>query len=134
MPAAAPYRERCCIMWRSGTRIARIFSAPTRKNIFSARGSEMTDWTEVPGYGYRVHNGEKIRIETMMYNPTDTSYDKAYLEVVIPFQETPGDASAATPRKNVYPAWMDVTSCGNSGYDLPSGKSEKQGTATGNYD
>jgi len=55
----------------------------------------MTDWTEVPGYGYRVHNGERIRIETMMYNPTDTSYEKAYLEVVIPFQETPGDASAA---------------------------------------
>src|SRR5947208_9558694 len=70
----------------------------------------------------------------MMYNPTDTSYDKAYLEVVIPFQETPGDASAAAPRKNVYPAWMDVNSCGNSGYDLPSGKSEKTGTVTVKYD
>jgi len=78
--------------------------------------------------------GNKIRIETMMYNPTDTSYDKAYLEVVIPFQETPGDASAAAPRKNVYPAWMDVASCGDSGYDLPAGKSEKTGTVTVKYD
>jgi len=88
----------------------------------------------VPGYGYRVQKGEKIRVETMMYNPTATSYEKAFLEVVIPFQETPGDASAAAPRKNVYPAWMDVTSCGNSGYDLPAGKSEKTGTVTVKYD
>jgi hypothetical protein len=88
----------------------------------------------VPGYGERVQKREKIRIETMMYNPTATSYEKAFLEVVIPFQETPGDASAAATRKNVYPAWMDVTSCGNSGYDLPAGKSEKTGTVTVKYD
>jgi len=43
--------------------------------------------------------GEKIRIETMMYNPTATSYEKSFLEVVIPIQETSGDASAAAPRK-----------------------------------
>src|SRR5260370_35433738 len=70
----------------------------------------------------------------MMYNPTATSYGNAYLEVVIPFEEISGDASAAAPRKNVYPAWMDVTSCGNSGYDLPAGKSEKTGTVTVKYD
>ncbi len=110
------------------------FLCPNKEEHIFGAGSEMTDWTEVPGYGYRVMKGNKIRIETMMYNPTDTSYDKAYLEVVIPFQETPGDASAAAPRKNVYPAWMDVTSCGNSGYDLPSGKSEKTGTVTVKYD
>src|SRR5260370_4783821 len=70
----------------------------------------------------------------MVHNPTAISYDKAYLEVVIPFQEAPGDASADTPRKNVYPAWMDVASCGNSGYNLPAGKSEKTGTVTVKYD
>src|SRR6266436_6343561 len=102
------------------------FLCPNKEEHIFGAGSEMRDWTEVPGYGYRVLKGNKIRIETMMYNPTDTSYDKAYLEVVIPFQETPGDASAAAPRKNVYPAWMDVTSCGNSGYDLPAGKSERK--------
>ena len=110
------------------------FLCPNKEEHIFGAGSEMTDWTEVPGYGYRVMKGNKIRIETMMHNPTDTSYDKAYLEVVIPFQETPGDPSAAAPRKNVYPAWMDVASCGNSGYDLPAGKSEKTGTVTVKYD
>src|SRR6266478_2479769 len=36
---AAPYRERCCITWRSGTRIAPIFSASTRKNTFLVRAA-----------------------------------------------------------------------------------------------
>src|SRR5438046_4787460 len=67
----------------------------------------------------------------MMYNPTATSYDKAYLEVAIPFQEA---SDAAAPRKNVYPAWMDVAACGNSGYDWAAGKSEKTGTVTVKYD
>ncbi len=110
------------------------FLCPNKEEHIFGAGSEMTDWAEVPGYGYRVQPGEKIRIETMMYNPTATSYGNAYLEVVIPFEEISGDASAVAPRKNVYPAWMDVTSCGNSGYDLPAGKSEKTGTVTVKYD
>ncbi len=109
------------------------FLCPNKEEHIFGAGSEMTDWTEVPGYGYRVQKGDKIRIETMMYNPTATSYDKAYLDVVIPFQETAADASA-TPRKNVYPAWMDVKSCGDSSYDLPVGKNEKTGTVTVKYD
>jgi hypothetical protein len=108
------------------------FLCPNKEEHIFGAGSEMTDWAEVPGYGYRVAKGYKIRIETMVHNPTETSYDKSYLEVVIPFQGA-GD-SAAAPRKNVYPAWMDVTSCGNSGYDLPAGKSEKTGTVTVEYD
>ena len=108
------------------------FLCPNKEEHIFGAGSEMTDWAEVPGFGYRVVKGNKIRIETMMYNPTDISYDKAYLEIVIPFQEASDAASA--PRKNVYPAWMDVTSCGNSGYDLPAGKSEKTGTVTVKYD
>src|SRR5260370_6375845 len=94
----------------------------------------MKDWAELAGYGYRVEKGNKIRVETMMYNRTATSYDKAYLEVVIPFQEAAGDPSGGAARKNIYPAWMDVASCGNSGYDLPAGKSEKTGTVTVKYD
>jgi hypothetical protein len=109
------------------------FLCPNKEEHIFGAGSEMTDWAEVPGYGYRVQKGDKIRIETMVYNPTDISYEKVYLEVAIPFQEAAGDAGAA-PRKNVYPAWMDVTSCGNSGYDLPAGKSEKTGTVTVKYD
>src|SRR5713226_499592 len=110
------------------------FLCPNKEEHIFGAGSEMTDWAEVPGYGYRVQKGDKIRIETMMHNPTSTSYDKAYLEVVIPFQEAAGDASSGAAPKNVYPAWMDVASCGNSGYDLPAGKSEKAGTVTVKYD
>jgi len=110
------------------------FLCPNKEEHIFGAGSEMTDWAEIPGYGYRVRKGDKIRIETMMHNATATSYDRAYLEVVIPFQEAAGDASGGAARKSVYPAWMDVASCGNSGYDLPAGKSEKTGTVTVKYD
>src|SRR5207247_8894099 len=76
--------------------------------------------------------GEQIRMKTMIDTPTATSQDRAYLDVTIPFQEA--TYTAAAPRKNVYPAWMDVAACGNSGYDLPAGKSEKTGTVTVKYD
>ncbi len=109
------------------------FLCPNKEEHIFGAGSELTDWAEIPGYGYRVQSHDKIRIETMVYNPTPTSYDKAYLEVDIPY----ADANAGTVGKliqNVYPAWMDVASCGNSGYDLPAGKSEKTGTVTVKYD
>jgi len=108
------------------------FLCPNKEEHIFGAGSEMTDWAEIPGYGYRVQKGNKIRIETMMYNPTATSYDKAYLEVVIPFQEA-GDAAAA-PRKNVYPAWMDVKVCSDSSYDVKPGKSEQAGVLVVKYD
>src|SRR5437763_17127191 len=106
------------------------FLCPNKEEHIFGAGSELTDWAEIPGYGYRVQKDDKIRIETMVYNPTSTSYDKAYLEVVIPYQDASENAS---PRKNVYPAWMDVKSCGNSSYDVPAGKSEKSGTVTVKY-
>jgi len=107
------------------------FLCPNKEEHIFGAGSEMTDWGEVPGYGYHVQKDDKIRIETMVYNPTASSYQNVYLEVVIPYQEA---TESAAPRKNVYPAWMDVKSCGNSGYDVPAGKSEKSGTVTVNYD
>jgi len=108
------------------------FLCPNKEEHIFGAGSEMTDWAEVPGYGYRVQKGDKIRIETMVYNPSATSYDKTYLEVAIPYQEASRDASAA--RKNVYPTWIDVKSCGDSSYDVPAGKSEKAGSVTVKYD
>jgi len=110
------------------------FLCPNKEEHIFGAGGELTEWAEIPGYGYRVHEGEKIRVETMVHNPSETSYDKAFLEVVIPFQETPGEASAAAPRKGVYPAWMDVRSCRDSSYDLPAGKSEQIGSATVKYE
>jgi hypothetical protein len=105
------------------------FLCPNKEEHIFGAGGEMTNWAQVPGYGYRVEKGDKIRIETMVHNPTDTSYDKVYLEVSIPYQ----DAAAGAALKNFYPAWMDAKSCGNSGYDLPAGKSEKTGTVAVKY-
>jgi hypothetical protein len=107
------------------------FLCPNKEEHIFGAGGEMTSWMQVPGYGYRVEKGDKIRIETMVHNPTDTSYDKVYLEVRIPYQEATGDAAAAP--KNYYPAWMDARACGNSGYDLPAGKSEKTGIVAVKY-
>ena len=108
------------------------FLCPNKEEHIFGAGSEMTDWAEVSGYGYRVQNGDKIRIETMVYNPTVTSYDKVYLEVVIPYQGA--TESGAAPPKNVYPAWMDVKACGNSSYDVKPGKSEQAGVVVVKYD
>ena len=99
------------------------------EHIFGA-GSEMSNWAAIPGYGYAVKMGDKIRVETMVHNPTATSYDKVYLEVTIPIQY----ATTAPVLKNFYPAWMDVKSCGSSGYNLPAGKSEMRGIVTVKYD
>src|SRR5216684_6101478 len=103
------------------------FLCPNKEEHIFGAGSEMTNWAEIPGYGYRVQKGDKIRIETMVHNPTATSYDKVYLEVKIPY----ADSTAAT--KSIYPTWMDVQSCGNSGYDLHAGKNENVGTVTVKY-
>lgn len=105
------------------------FLCPNKEEHIFGAGGELTNWAVIPGYGYRVQMGDKIRVETMIHNPTDTSYDNAFLEVSIPYQ----DAGSGTPPKSVYPAWMDVKSCGNSGYDLPAGDSTKTGTVTVKY-
>jgi len=99
------------------------------EHIFGA-GGELTQWAQIPGFGYRVEKGDRIRIDTMIYNPTDISYRGVYLQVKIPYLD---DATPA-PVKDFYPAWMDVGSCGNSGYDLPAGPSKKVGEVAVKYD
>jgi len=106
------------------------FLCPNKEEHIFGAGGELTDWAQIPGYGYRVQKGDRIRVETMIHNPTATSYDKAFLQIEVAYLD---DASPA-PVKNVYPAWMDVASCGNSGYDLPAGSSEKSGTVGVKYD
>jgi hypothetical protein len=103
------------------------FLCPNKEEHIFGAGSELTNWMEIPGYGYRVQKGDEIRIETMVRNPTATSYDRVYLEVKIPY----ADSSAST--KSVYPTWMDVQSCADSGYDLHPGKNENVGTVTVKY-
>ena len=106
------------------------FLCPTKEEHIFGAGGELTDWAPVPGFGYRVQKDDRIRVETMIHNPTATSYDEAYLQIEIKYL----DDSNPAPVKDVYPAWMDVASCGNSGYDLPAGKSEKSGTVGVKYD
>ena len=110
------------------------FLCPNKEEHIFGAGSEMTSWAELPGYGYRVEKGDKIRIETMVHNPTDTAYDQVYLEVKIPYADAGSDSAAAPAVKSVYPTWMDVQSCGNSGYDLKPGKNENSGSVTVKYD
>src|SRR5215475_10088478 len=106
------------------------FLCPNKDEHIFGAGGELTDWAAVPGFGYRVQKDDRIRVETMIHNPTPTSYDAAYLQITIRYLD---DASPA-PVKNFYPAWMDVSSCGNSGYDLPVGPSEKSGIVPVKYD
>jgi len=109
------------------------FLCPNKEEHIFGAGSEMTNWAEIPGYGYRVLKGDKIRIETMVHNPTDTAYDQVYLEVKIPYAEA-SSGSDGPAVKSVYPTWMDVQSCGNSGYDLKPGKNETSGSVNVKYD
>ena len=97
------------------------FLCPNKEEHIFGAGGELTDWVLIPGFGYRVEKGDQIRIETMIHNPTSTAYDKAFLEVTIPYLD---DASPA-PIRNVYPTWIDVNTCANSSYDLPPGPSKK---------
>jgi hypothetical protein len=106
------------------------FLCPNKEEHIFGAGGELTDWAQIPGFGYRVQKDDRIRVETMVHNPTPTSYDKAFLEIEIQYLD---DAMPA-PVKNFYPAWMDVSSCGNSGYDLPAGPSEKSGTVAVKYE
>lgn len=105
------------------------FLCPNKEEHIFGAGSEMTDWAQLPGFGYRVQKGDEIRIETMVHNPTETAYDEAYLEVAIPYLKAGGTTSV----KSVYPAWMDVQECGDSSYDLKPGKSVHTGTVTVKY-
>ena len=103
------------------------FLCPNKEEHIFGAGSELSDWMEIPGYAYRVQKGDKIRIETMVHNPTTTAYNDVYLEVKIPY------ADPTAPEKSVYPTWMDVQSCGNSGYDLHPGQNENTGTVAVKY-
>lgn len=104
------------------------FLCPNKEEHIFGAGGELTGWIEIPGYGYPVQKGDKIRVETMVHNPTSTGYKDVYLEVKIPY----ADPTSST--KNMYPTWMDVQSCGNSGYDLHPGKNENVGTVIVKYD
>ncbi|HEV2287849.1 MAG TPA: hypothetical protein VGR81_02735 [Candidatus Acidoferrales bacterium] len=93
------------------------------EHIFGA-GGEMNDWPAVPGFGYPVRKGDRIRISAMFANPTAKNYPDVFLEVRMDYKIS--DANQP-PLQDVYPAWFDVMGCGDSGYTLPSGESMRTG-------
>lgn len=100
------------------------FLCPNKlEHIFGA-GGEMNDWPALPGIGYHVNKGDRIRIQTMFHNPTDTSYPQTLLRVTMEY--APADANL----KSVYPAWFDVQQCGDSDFALGSDGVTKSGEFT----
>jgi hypothetical protein len=106
------------------------FLCPNKQEHIFGAGGEMNDWPTTPGYGYPVRRGDRIRISSMFHNPTDTSYPQVYLEVRMEYTR---EESAATPLRSVYPAWLDVKSCGDSSYDLKPGANVTSGDVAVNY-
>ncbi len=99
------------------------FLCPNKQEHIFGAGGEMNDWPALPGFGYRVHKGDRIRVSTMFHNPTATNYPQTWLEVKLEYRSVDGGA----PLKSVYPAWFDVGECGDSSYDLGPGKTLKIG-------
>jgi TonB family protein len=104
------------------------FLCPNKEEHIFGAGGEMNDWPALPGVGYRVLKGDRIRITSMFHNPTETGYPEVYMQVVMEYvPKKEGEL------KSVYPAWFDAGECGNSGYDLPAGASSKTGEFRLNY-
>ncbi len=99
------------------------FLCPNKPEHIFGAGGELNEWPAVPGFGYRVTPGERIRVDTMFHNPTATDYPEVYLEVKIEYVLV----EDGIPLRNYYPAWFDVQECRNSGYDLRPGSNVKAG-------
>ena len=91
------------------------FLCPNKQEHIFGAGGEMNDWPALPGFGYRVHRGDRIRVTTMFHNPTAESYPSAWLVVRMEYQSLGG-----TPLKSVYPAWFDVKKSGDSDFPVAS--------------
>ena len=74
--------------------------------IFSA-GSEVEIFLAPSGGGYRVGKGSRIRIRTMLHNPSETSFRRVYVEVRANYRLVT-DRPAL---RNVYVAWFYVGNC-----------------------
>ncbi len=105
------------------------FLCPEEEEHIFGAGGEMNDWPAIPGFGYRVHAGDRIRIAAMFHNPTATGYPRAWFQVRMQYVPT-----TAGPLKSVYPAWFDVKQCGDSSYSLAPGQNVTSGRFIVGYD
>lgn len=103
------------------------FLCPKKQEHIFGAGGEMNEWVAVPGVGYRVAEGDRIRIHTMVHNPTATDYPETYLEVKVHYRRA---GAEGPPLRNVYPVWFDVQECGSSDYDLVPGTNVTTGKLT----
>ncbi len=103
------------------------FLCPAKlEHIFGA-GGEMNDWPALPGFGYHVHKGDRIRVTSMFHNPTNESFPNAWLVVRMEYQPE------CAGLKSVYPAWFDVKKCGDSDFPLQAGGTELQADIPVNF-
>jgi hypothetical protein len=103
------------------------FLCPNKEEHIFGTGGEMNDWPAIPGVGYRVRSGDRVRISTMFVNPSDTPFPEIYLDVQMEYKPA---STETTPLKSVYPTWFDVEECRESGYDLEPGKTITAGRFT----
>src|SRR5207245_2262831 len=106
------------------------FLCPNKEEHIFGAGGEMNDWPSLPGLGYPVLKSDRIRIDTMFHNPTDTAYPDVYLEVKVETQS----AVSKSEMLSVYPAWFDVRECNHSGYDLKPGENVSTGETPLHFD
>ena len=97
------------------------FLCPNKDEHIFGAGGEMNDWPALPGFGYRVHKGDRIRITTMFHNPTATPYTNALLKVRMEY------APVEAALKSVYPAWFDAKGCGDSDFPLQANGTQQVG-------
>lgn len=106
------------------------FLCPEKPEHIFGAGGEMNDWPATAGIGYRVHPGDRIRMNTMFHDPTSVNYPKTYIEVRMEYRPfAPGEGEL----KSVYPAWFDAKGCGPSGYGLKPGENVTSGQFTLGY-
>jgi len=98
------------------------FLCPNKEEHIFGAGGEMNDWPTLPGFGYRVHPGDRIRISAMFHNPTAQDYPEAFFDVKIEYK-----LASDAQLKSVYPAWFDVKQCADSAFDLAPGPTTTSG-------
>ena len=98
------------------------FLCPNKDEHIFGAGGEMNDWPALPGFGYRVHKGDRIRITSMFHNPTAADSPATMLRVKMEY--APLEANL----KSVYPAWFDVKQCGESDFPLEAGGTHLTGS------
>jgi len=103
------------------------FLCPNKEEHIFGAGGEMNRWPPIPGFGYPIHHGDRIRISTMFHNPSGTSYPAVFLSVQVNYVSEEAVQSGIPRLRSVFPVWFDVMQCGESAYDLKAGDSVKSG-------